>query len=324
MKIRTIGVFLAVVAVSLFAGQKKETKIDSMQYEIGAEWKIYSTGSPVRSFALQNNVIWYVTEAGVSSLSTVSTKKNAEMQVFKDLGGVPAADATTCAVDFSSGVWVGTKSGLAMRTKDSFKVFKTENGLSDNKINRILPLRSGKMWVATDNGVSLYQGGAWTVYTTKNGLAGDKVRDIVAGPANTVWFGTDKGISCFDGAKWTSYNMKNGLSWNDTKAIAFDAKTGTIWAAVGEKDINSYDGKAWKVFMDVAEGVVSIMADTQSRIWIATAAGLMKFNGDEWISDPQKIGITAAQVMQMQRDDKGNLWFGMESGVMKLDNPYPY
>jgi ligand-binding sensor domain-containing protein len=76
--------------------------------------------------------------------------------------------------------------------------------------------------------------------------------------------------------------------------------------------------------MEVAEGVIAIMADTQSRIWIATASGLMKFNGEEWISDPQKIGITAAQVAQMTRDEKGNLWFGMESGVLKLDNPYPY
>jgi ligand-binding sensor domain-containing protein len=118
--------------------------------------------------------------------------------------------------------------------------------------------------------------------------------------------------------------MKNGLSWNDTKALAYDAKKNMIWAAVGDKDMNAYDGKSWKVFMEVGDGIVAIMADTQSRIWISTATGLMKFNGDEWVTDPQKIGITAAQVTQMQCDDKGNLWFGMESGVLKLDNPYPY
>jgi ligand-binding sensor domain-containing protein len=323
MKMRMTGIMLAVIALPLIAGsQRHETKVDSMSYETGAEWKIYSTGGAVKAFALNNNLIWSVTEAGVMALNTVA--KKGEMQTYKDLGGIPAADATSIAVDNSGVLWVGTKAGLAMKTKDSFKVFTKDKGLSDNMINKILPGRAGKLWVATDNGVSLFQNGAWTVYTSKDGLAGDKVRDIIMGPNGTVWFGTNKGISCLDGTTWTTHNMKNGLSWNDTKALGFDTKTGKVWAAVGEKDINAYDGKTWKVFMDVGDGIVAIMVDTQSRVWISTATGLMKFNGDEWLTDPQKIGITAAQVTQMFRDDKGNLWFGMESGVLKLDNPYPY
>jgi ligand-binding sensor domain-containing protein len=324
MKKCMLGIVLAAIALPLFAGsQKHETKTDSMSYETGAEWKIYSTGGAVRGFALYNNAIWSVTEAGITSVSVVATKKG-DMQTYKDLGGIPAADATCIAVDYSGVVWIGTKAGLVMKTKDSFKVFTKDKGLSDNTVNKILPGKAGKLWVATENGVSVYQNGAWTAYTSKDGLAGDKVRDIIMGPNGTVWFGTNKGISCLDGTTWSTHNMKNGLSWNDTKALGVDSRTGMVWAAVGDKDMNAYDGKTWKVFMEVSEGIVAIMVDTQSRVWIATPTGLMKFNGDEWLTDPQKIGITAAQVTQMQRDDKGNLWFGMESGVLKLDNPYPY
>jgi ligand-binding sensor domain-containing protein len=324
MKKRMIGIVLAAIALPLVAGsQKHETKVDSMSYETGAEWKIFSTGGAVKGFALYNNTVWSVTEAGITTISVVASKKN-DMQTYKDLGGIHAADATCIAVDYSGVAWIGTKAGLAMKTKDSFKVFTKDKGLSDNTINKILPGKAGKLWVATENGVSLYQNGAWTVYTSKDGLAGDKVRDIVMGPNGTVWFGTNKGISCLDGTTWTTYNMKNGLSWNDTKALGFDSKTGAVWAAVGDKDMNAWDGKSWKVFMEVSEGIVAIMVDTQSRVWISTPTGLMKFNGDEWISDQQKIGIKAAQVSQMSRDDKGNLWFGMESGVLKLDNPYPF
>lgn len=324
MKMRIMGIILAALSLPLFAGsQKHETKVDSMSYETGAEWKIYSTGGAVKGFALYNNTVWSVTEAGITSITVVASKKG-DMQTYKDLGGIPAKDATCIAVDYSGVVWIGTKAGLVMKTKDSFKVFTKDKGLSDNAVNKILPGRAGKLWIATENGVSLYQNGAWTAYTSKDGLAGDNVRDIVMGPDGTVWFGTNKGISCLNGTTWSTYNMKNGLSWNDTKALGFDSKTGKVWAAVGDKDINAYDGKSWKVFMEVGESIVAIMVDTQSRVWIATATGLIKFNGDEWITDPQKIGIKAAQVTQMQRDEKGNLWFGMESGVLKLDNPYPY
>ncbi len=324
MNFPLITASLLVAAASICAGsQKHETKVDSMSYETGAEWKIFQTGGAVRAFALSNNVIWSITEGGITSVSAV-TSKRPDVQTIKNIGGIPVADATCIAADYAGVLWVGTKSGLAMRTKDSFKIFNKGNGLSDNTINRILPLRGGKLWVATDDGVSLYQAGSWKTYNVKDGLAGEKVRDVVAGRGETVWFGTNKGISSFDGEKWTTHNMKSGLSWNDAHALAYDARANMLWAAVGDQDMNSFDGKSWKVFMEVAAGVVAIMADSQSRIWIATASGLMKFNGDEWISDPQKIGITASQVTQMYKDDKGNLWFGMESGVLKLDNPYPY
>jgi ligand-binding sensor domain-containing protein len=323
MKTKLVLSILAFSALPLFAAQKHETKVDSMVYETGAEWKIYSTAAAVMSFCVQKDLLWYVTEKGAGWM-TMSSKKRADQQDFADVAGVAGADMTCCAVDASNVGWVGTKSGLAMRTKDSFKLFTKENGLSDNAVNKLLFVRGGGLWVATDNGVTLYQGGTWKTFSSKDGLAGNTVRDMVAGAGSAVWFGTNKGISCFEGGKWTTFTMKNGLSWNDTKALAFDTRTGTLWAAVGEKDVNCYDGNAWKVFMDVADGVTALMSDTHSRIWLAGSSGLMKFNGDEWVSDPQKIGITAAQVSQMFRDDKGNLWFGMEKGVLKLNNPYPY
>ncbi len=324
MKFSAIAATLLLAVTLVPAGsQKRETKVDSMSYETTTEWKIFQTGGAVRGFAISNNVVWAISEGGITSLNIASGKKS-DMQTYKDLGGIPAADATCIAVDNAGIVWVGTKAGLAMKTKDSFKVFTTkESGLSDNTVNKILSAR-GKLWVATDNGVSLYSGGAWTSYTVASGLAGEKVHDIVVGEGGAVWFGTNKGVSCFDGSKWTTYNMKNGLSWNDTHALAYDGRQNTIWAAVGDHDMNAFDGKSWKVFMDVADGIVAIMADSQSRIWIATASGLMKFNGEEWLSDPQKVGITATQVTQMHKDEKNNLWFGMERGVLKFDNPYPY
>jgi ligand-binding sensor domain-containing protein len=324
MKTALACTVLVCFALSLFAAQKHDTKVDSMVYETGAEWRIYSTDAAVKSFCVQKDLLWFVTEKGVGWMNLVSAKKTDQPTFFADIAGVPGSDATCCAIDASNVVWVGTKSGLAMRTKDAFKLFTKDNGLSDNVVNKILAVRGAGLWIATDNGVTQYQNGTWKVFTSKDGLAGDNVRDIAAGAQGVLWFSTNKGISCYEAGKWTSYTMKNGLSWNDTKVLAVDPKSNTLWAAVGEKDVNRFDGKEWKVFMDVADGATALMADTHSRIWLAYSGGLMKFNGDEWVSDPQKVGITAAQVSQMFRDDKGNLWFGMEKGVLKLNNPYPY
>ncbi len=322
MKIKRTFLLIATTALSLFAAQKKETKVDSMVYETGAEWRIYSTDAAVKSFSLQRDLLWFVSEKSVGWMNMNSTKK-ADQQNFEDIGGVPAADASCCAIDASGNAWVGTKGGIALRSKDSFKLFTKSNGLPDDDIHGILVAKSG-VWVATDNGVALFQAGAWKSFGVADGLAGEKVHCMINGANGTIWFGTNKGISAFEAGKWTTYNMKTGLSWNDTKALCYDPRNGNIWAAVGEKDVNMFNGKEWKTFMDVADGIVALMADSQSRIWLSCASGLMKFNGDEWVSDPNKIGITAAQVTSMYRDDKNNLWFGMEKGVLKLNNPYPY
>jgi len=118
--------------------------------------------------------------------------------------------------------------------------------------------------------------------------------------------------------------MKSGMSWNDTRALAFDRRKETVWAAVGDKDVNTFDGQKWNVYMEIQQGITSIMVDSQSRIWFGSPAGIIKFNGDDWVSDPKQLGIPAAPVYQLFCDEKGNMWFAMETGVVFRTNPYPF
>lgn len=321
MKKNIMAGIVCCAAISLFASQKGETKVDSIVYDQGMQWRIFSSPQAVKAFAVQKDVLWFATESSLHSMNMV---RNSDAQEYKTIGSVPATEITTCASDFSNNVWIGTTNGIAIKIKDGFKFFTKENGLPDNTINAIVPLKNGKIWVGTNGGACVYQAGAWTAYTADKGLCGNKVRAIAVDKDNTVWMGTEKGISALSGNQWTTHTMKNGLSWNDTKALACDPRTNIIWAAVGDKDVNSYNGKEWKVFMEVADGIRCIMIDTQSRIWLSTASGIAKFNGEEWITEQQKIGIPANQISQMYRDDQGNLWFGMEKGVLRLANPYPY
>lgn len=310
------------MASSIFAAQRGETKVDSIVYDQGMQWKTFPSDKPVKAFAIQKDILWMATESGLHSMNMT---RGSDKKDFAALGTVPATSITSLAVDALGNLWAATSGGVVLKTKDAFKVFTKENGLPDNNVNVVVAAKSGKVWAGTDGGACCYQAGAWTAYTVDKGLCGPKVRGIAIDNNNVVWMGTNKGISAFDGAKFTTYSMNNGLSWNDTKAIACDPKTNIIWAAVGEKDMNAYDGKTWKQYMEVVDGTIKcIMSDTQSRIWLGTTGGLVKFNGDEWVSDQQKIGIPANQTTHMVCDGQGNLWFGMDKGVMRVANPYPY
>ena len=82
MKMHLIALSLSLAAASIGAGQKHETKIDSMSYETGAEWKIYQTGGAVRAFALNGGVIWSITEGRryVSNDRHREEKRHADLQ----------------------------------------------------------------------------------------------------------------------------------------------------------------------------------------------------------------------------------------------------
>lgn len=303
--------------------QVGESKADSMVYDEPTQWRIFSADGPSLAFAVQGDLLWIASDKLIASMGTGNTKKS-ELVRYKKVGEV-TPDAITCiAPDRQGGVWFGSKTGVVVKNGTHFTTYTVDSGLSDNGVRAIVVTADNGVWVGTENGLSLFSAGAWKKFSTKEGLVSNKVQALLVDKSGNVWVGTDKGISVYSAGKWTTHSMKNGMSWNDTKALGLDSRSGAVWAAVGEKDINTYDGKAWNVYMDIAQGIVSIMVDTQGRVWLGTASGLIKFNGDEWVNDPSKLGVPAKQINQIYKDDDGNLWYGMETGVIRLDNPYPH
>jgi ligand-binding sensor domain-containing protein len=309
-------------AVRAGGKQTGEVKADSMVYDQPTEWRVYSADGPAHAFAVQGNVLWLAGDAVVAEINMRG--KKSDIQKIKALGSMEAAGISAIVIDRAGGVWFGGPNGLANKTGTQVTVYTADNGLADTKINALAVGQDGGVWAGTDNGANVYQAGSWKKYTTKEGLVSNKIQAILVDNKGNVWLGTDKGISVLNSGKWTSHTMKNGLSWNDTKAFGFDSKKGMLWAAVGDKDVNCWDGQKWSVYMEIQPGIDAIMVDSQSRIWVGSPTGLVKFNGDDWISDPKQLGIPGTQIFQMYCDDGGNLWYANENGVVRLANPYPY
>jgi len=312
-------------ATSTKAGgrQSGEVKADSMVYDSPTEWRIFTIDGPGIAFALDADLLWIASDKAVASMGASRTKKS-EVVRYKKLGNMEPSGVARIAVDKQGGVWFGSNGGVAIKNGTTFTNYNADKGLSDNNVTAIVVTADNDVWVGTENGLNLYSSGSWKKYLTKDGLVSNKIQCLLVDKNGSLWVGTDKGISVYSMGKWTTHSMKNSMSWNDTKALGLDSRNGTVWAAVGEKDVNTWDGKSWNVYMDIGAGITSIMVDSQGRVWFGSATGLIKFNGDDWISDTKKLGVPAAQIHQLYKDDKGNLWYGMESGVIRLENPYPH
>jgi ligand-binding sensor domain-containing protein len=315
MLVKHVFAFLALVTP-----MAAQTRVDSMSYgNNSTEWQSYATDGPVTAFVPKGQEVWYAT---ASSVGVISLKTGGK-KLIPELGSAPAEGVSVMTRDKAGTIWMGSSSGVIAGQGTNFKVYTKADGLPDGGINALCASQRG-LWVGTDQGAALFSGQSWTVYTSKDGLSGNNVRSIVEDKTGTVWFATNKGIATFDGSSWKKFDTKSGLSSNDVRVLAYDGRKNMIWAAVGDQDVNSYDGTEWKVFMAIQQGITCIMTDTQSRIWFGSEKGVIKYNGFEWVLDPQQVGIPAGQVQAMYRDEKGDLWFGMDMGILHMKNPYPF
>ncbi len=282
-------------------------------------WRIYDTQGPVSAFSLGKNKIWYSTgdKVGMQNL-----RSNQSIQHEK-FGKIPTEGVVSIVNDGKGTFYFGGSNGLIKYKKGKATLYTTKEGLGDNNVQSILYL-NGTLWVGTANGLSSLNGSKLTMHNGANGPAGNNIRGLASDEKNRLWIATDKGVTVYSGS-WKSYTTTDGLSSDDVKAIGYDKRKKTLWIAVGEMDVNSFDGNEWSTYMDIQEEIVSVMTDTQSRIWFGTNGnGVMKYNGFGWVTDPKKLGFAASVVKDMRRNGKGDLFFATETGLLHMDNPYPF
>jgi ligand-binding sensor domain-containing protein len=322
MKRLFIPALVAACAVTAFpAAPDNTTQADSSSSGPVTHYHIYEAGGPVHAFAAQEDVIWCAMESTVVAIAVHGDKKT----VYPMLGSMPSAAIVAIVADKEGRVWFGGPNGIAIKTGAKFTNITAKNGLSNIRVNAITAAGDGSVWVGTDSGANVMAHDAWRQFTVKDGLLSDRIQAICTDDKGIIWLGTDKGICSYNGSTWTGYTAQNGMSDNaDTRALAYDRAKGVLWAAVGDKDVNSFDGQKWNTYMDTQSGILTIMVDSQSRIWFGTAHGILKFNGDDWLPDQAPFGVSIKQAFQMNSDEKGNLWFAMERGVIHLLNPYPF
>lgn len=282
------------------------------------KWRMYDTKGPVTAFALGKNVLWYATGEAVG----MQNLRSNQVASYESFGAISMAGIVTVAMD-NGVVYFGGSQGVVEYKRGKATLYTTKEGLPDNNVQKLYDL-NGTIWIGTSNGIASLKGGKVTTYTSPQGPVGQDIRGFTSDEKGRLLVATDKGVSSYSGS-WKHYTTSEGLSSSDVKAIGYDKRQKTLWIAVGEMDVNSFDGNEWSMYLDIQEGIVSIMADTQSRVWFGTEGnGVIKYNGFGWVADAKKLGFAASTVKDMKRNEKGDLFYATETGLLHMDNPYPF
>jgi len=312
-------IVLTILLISISAVcSEDEISADSVVYDKGTAWKKYPSPAPVEHFDISGATLWFAAGGQLHSLHTTSAKTRS----FDEIQGVSMARINDIVTDGNGTVWVATANGVV--SIDNNPTVPPQ--LKDVEARAIAANQAGSVFVGSASGVHVFRNNTFfATITTEAGLPSDDITALCIGPQEALVVGTRRGIAILfaDGVK--IYDMKNNsLSWNHTKALCFDAKTQTLWAAVGQSDICSFDGKEWNTYLDRAENIRTLDTDSKSKLWVAADTKVLKFTGSNWLSEPTQTGAPISSASDIKIDRRGNIFFGYLDGIVLLSNPYPF
>ncbi|MDI6807394.1 MAG: glycosyltransferase [Candidatus Eisenbacteria bacterium] len=175
-----------------------------------------------------------------------------------------------------------------------------------------------------DKGVYRLYAGTFT--DISSGLPSTEVLSLYTSDGLTVWAGTAKGLSFYDGSAWTKF-ISEGPVGTNINGLALE--DGTIWTAAFLGGVDSFDGKTWRHF-GKNEGLsndnyfFSVFVDSRKNKWLgAYGIGLDRILADGTIDHytPASQTVTNENIMSIEEDPSGNVWFGEDSRDEPLTEP---
>lgn len=190
-------------------------------------------------------------------------------------------------------LFVGVRSPVpaaAQAHSPRFTHLTAGDGLSNNRVFRIVQDRRGTMWFGTPDGLNRYDGYTITTYRHRRSdpqsLSDNTVYALYEDRAGTLWVGTTVGLDSLAGA----------------------------------------DGR-FRHHAAIAEEVRAIWEDTAGLLWVGTSgAGLWSYDRatgafTQYLPDPaDPHSLGAADITALYEDSAGTLWVGLvDGGIDALD-----
>src|SRR6267154_332156 len=112
-------------------------------------------------------------------------------------------------------------------------VWRTQDGLPENRIRAICQTPDGYLWIGTSGGLARFDGVRFVVYARFNtpSMTDDNIRALAVAPDGSLWAATDGGgLLHYKDGRFQSFGPKEGLT-NEFVGGVIEDHNGDIWAA---------------------------------------------------------------------------------------------
>ncbi|MGZ4000893.1 MAG: ligand-binding sensor domain-containing protein [Mucilaginibacter sp.] len=159
--------------------------------------------------------------------------------------GLPQSQVTSITQDDHNQIWISTLGGISCFDSKRFSQFTVQDGLTDNNGLAIAADQHGVIWCGGSKGVtSIERSGLARLLLKKNEI-GSGVRKVIVDRANRKWVLAGSSIYLIDGDRLVK---KRGVDTEDIINAIQAGPDGQICAAIYNRGIYCFNGKAWNIF----------------------------------------------------------------------------
>ena len=260
--------------------------------------------------------IWLGTSLGLfkngNTLEKITTKEGLSHNIIQSL-----------MYDDEDNLWLGTYRGGLNRLKPSkFLWMGVYEGLPHEVIN-VTYQDNEITWIGTDNGlVKLSEGKSEIINLGRRN--NNRIRDIMRDSRNRLWVCTYGGLVHLENDKIKKrYTTGDGLVSNSVRRIA-ESIDSSIWVATAS-GLSKFEHGNWKTYGQGAglidPFIMSLLVSSTNEFWVGTdGGGMYRFTGDSFNPVNDGNGYIGDIIFSIDEDDKGALWIGTNTGLIRYQN----
>ncbi|MFP2931344.1 two-component regulator propeller domain-containing protein [Pyxidicoccus sp. 3LG] len=236
--------------------------------------------------------------------------------------GLPQNSLLSLAQTRDGYVWLGTWEGLVRFDGARFLVFDKKNTpeLRNHIIKALAEDASGTLWVGTEQGLVAYRAGRFErAPGAAAPLDGAKVEKLVVGEG-VLWVGTSGGLwqVPLAGGEARQYTVSDGLPDTYIHSLVL-GEGGSLWVGTKLGLARVVGGQVEAAPFpfpgpEPRPQVLALSRDSAGVLWMATAGGLLSWDGMVVRRFTTEDGLPATFVTALYTDSHGNLWVGTRRG----------
>ncbi|ACV76348.1 MAG: diguanylate cyclase [Zymomonas mobilis] len=277
-------------------------------------------GLSIQVIASDNhNGFWVISDAGIGHLKAGSNSIHYEKKLpFSDKGDIHHITDLLATKD--NRLWIASNDGLFFRRKenDVFTALRSSekeiDTLLTSQITALYQDRDDRLWVGSAFHGGLYMTADGRFYQPKPLKASSpylnyrSIHGFAELPDNHIWIAT-MGGGIIDYAFWTA-GIKGKLCAPPGEEYTGYVRTWT------HNPLNDHSVSG--------NNILSLMADRDGGIWIATDRGVSRWNPHPSIAFNlpdilvDKNGMISDSIEALLADEKGRIWVGLQNGMINM------
>jgi ligand-binding sensor domain-containing protein len=239
---------------------------------------------------------------------------------------------TPLAFDSNGALWAGEwNNGLwIIDAEGNSEHYLEELGLpAEQQVTAVAFAPDGALaWLGTTAGLRPFDVASRQVVDafdlTQGEVAGAFIRSLLTASDGSLWVGLDTGLGRLSpGGGWQLFTVGDPFaSFLPPVEDMIEDSSGAVWLAARGDGVYRFAAGAWQRFGPETAGVRLPTNEVQSvtiapdgALWVGTAAGAARFDGNEWRITRVSDGLIQASVNDIYVGEDGAVYFATSGGV---------